>query len=190
MSKLKLKRPSLGTILGFTALVVAVAGNAGASPHRTVRRGDIAPEAVTAKALANGSVTSKKLAKHAVTARKLHEGAGHDGIARACRGDGRGDRAGLGPRRGPWEDTVHATPIPDRDQIAANPEWTASNSERVLCAPGERLLSPGFGFTNIGNREATFLQVLPSASANGVLGLMATNSGGTAAGEIEAFCLK
>jgi hypothetical protein len=51
MSKLKLKRPSLGTILKFTALVVAVVGNANASPtHVIVRRGDIAPGAVTAKA--------------------------------------------------------------------------------------------------------------------------------------------
>jgi hypothetical protein len=31
--------------------------------------------------------------------------------------------------------------------------------------------------------------MLPSPSANGVLGLMATNSGGTAYGEIVALCL-
>lgn len=97
MSKLELKRPSLGTILGFTALVVAVVGNANASPtHVIVRRGDLAPGAVTAKAIAPGAVTSKKLAKGAVTKRKLGKGAVSAAAIRTRRGDGRRDRAGVG----------------------------------------------------------------------------------------------
>jgi mRNA-degrading endonuclease toxin of MazEF toxin-antitoxin module len=191
MSKLKLKRPSLGTVLGFTALVVAVVGNANASPtHVVVKRGDLAPGAVTAKAIAPGAVTSKKLAKGAVTAKKLGKGAvraaaiGPDAVTAAAIAPGSVYGGALG------ETTVHTAPMADLDQVAANPEWTSGNSQPVACAPGEKLLGGGFGFTNPGNREATFLQMLPSPSANGVLGLMATNSGGTAAGEIVALCLK
>lgn len=191
MSKLELKRPSLGTILGFTALVVAVVGNANASPsHVVVRRGDIAPGAVTAKAIAKGAVTSKKLAKGAVTSRKLDKGAvtagaiAPDSVTAAAIAPGSVYGGALG------ETTVHTAPMADLDQVAENGTWTSSNSQPVACAPGEKLLSGGFGFTNPGNREATFLQMLPSPSANGVLGLMATNSGGTATGEILALCLK
>jgi hypothetical protein len=67
MSKPKLKRPAPGTVLGLLALIVALLGTANASSnHITVRRGDIAPGAVTAKAIAKGAVTSKKLAKGAI----------------------------------------------------------------------------------------------------------------------------
>lgn len=191
MSELKLKRPSLGTILGFTALVVAVVGNANASPtHVIVRRGDIAPGAVTAKAIAPGAVTSNKLRKGAVTARKLGKGAVTVGAIRPDAVTSRAIAPGSVYGGALGETTVHSAPMADLDQVAENGTWTSDNSQPVGCAPGEKLLSGGFGFTNPGNREATFLQMLPSPSANGVLGLMATNSGGTAAGEILALCLK
>jgi hypothetical protein len=83
-------------------------------------------------------------------------------------------------------------PIKDIDQVAENGTWTAGNTEVALCAPGERLLSGGFAFTETGNKEVTFLRQLPfvSPQTNGVSGEMATNSGGTAKGEIVALCLK
>jgi hypothetical protein len=42
---------------------------------------------------------------------------------------------------------------------------TSRNSQPVACSPGEKLLGGGFGFTNPGNWEAAFLQMLPSPSA-------------------------
>ena len=83
-------------------------------------------------------------------------------------------------------------PIADLDTVAANPEWTASNTETALCGPGERLLGGGFAFTNPGNREAAWLQAMPviSSEAGGVAGRITTNSGGTAGAEVAAICLR
>jgi hypothetical protein len=89
-------------------------------------------------------------------------------------------------------ETLHVTPIADIDQVASNPEWTAGHTEVALCGPGEALLGVGFASPEPGNREVTWLQARPflSPTGSGVAGRMASNSGGSAKGEVIALCLK
>lgn len=132
----------------------------------------IASGAVTSKALAKGAVGPEALAPDAVTASALAPNSVYGGA--------------LGPV------TIHSAPIADLDQIAHNGEWTTSNSETVLCATGERLLTGGVIFTNPGNREVAIVRSLPisNSSANGYSGQITSDSGGTAAAEVQAICLK
>jgi len=204
IEKVMSRRPSLGAVMGFLALVIALGGVATAEPNRTViKRGDIAPGAVTAKTLAKGAVRAKAIARGAVNSRKLGDGAVNrrvlakeavttrslapSAVTSAAIAPGSVYGAALG------QISIKATPIADIDEVAANPEWTAGNSEVALCAPGEALLGTGFLFTNPGNREVTWLEATPFLSpstGSGVKGRFASNSGGSATGQIMAICLK
>lgn len=204
VEKVMSRRPSLGAVMGFLALVVALGGVATAEPNRTViKRGDIAPGAVTAKTLAKGAVKAKAIARGAVNSRKLADGAVNrrvlakeavtarslapSAVTSAAIAPGSVYGAALG------QISIKATPITDIDEVAANPEWTAGNSEVALCAPGEALLGTGFLFTNPGNRQVTWLEATPFLSpstGSGVKGRFASNSGGSATGQIMAICLK
>lgn len=202
MGKFRLSRPSNGTVLGMIAIVIAVVGTANAAPTKVlVKKGDIAPGAVTAKALANGAVHSKAIAKSAVTSKKLANAA----VNKRVLAKGAVTVAALGPNAvtssalapgsvyggSLGERTIHTTPIADLDQVAANPEWTAGNTEVALCGSGEKLLSAFFGLTELGNREVSFVKVLPTTGVSeGAIGQYASNSGGTSKGEIIALCLK
>jgi hypothetical protein len=90
------------------------------------------------------------------------------------------------------EVTIHETPIKDIDEVAANPEWTAGNTEVAMCGPGERILSAAFAFSNPGNKQVTWLQARPftSPTGDGASGRIASNSGGTAEAQVIALCLK
>lgn len=220
MSKLQPRRHSPGTILGLAALivsvvalVVAVVGVATATPRRVVvRKGEIAPGAVTARALAKGAVHPRALAKRAVHPRALARGAVNSRALATGSVNARALKQGSVRTAALAEDAVTAAqlapgsvyggalgtvsvktkPIADLDAIAANIEWTASNTEVAVCGPGEALLGAGFAFTNPGNREASWLQALPfvSAESKGVSGRITTNSGGAAPAEVAAVCLK
>jgi hypothetical protein len=193
MSKPKLQRPAPGTVLGTLALIVALAGNTGAfagAGHK-ITRADIAKGAVTARALAPGAVHAKALARGAVTSRALAAGAvtaaalAPDAVTASALAPESVYGAALGPV------TTHKTPIADADKSPEAP-WTASNSEVANCAPGERLLSGGVAITNPGNREVGVLEALPfsNSAANGMVGRITSNSGGTAAAEVQAICLR
>lgn len=193
MSKLKAKRPSAGAVLGTLALIVALAGSAEAvSNHTIVRKGDIAKGAVTAKALAAGAVHPKALAKGAVSAAALRKGAvtatalAPDAVSAAAIAPGSVYGGSLGPV------SVHSAGIVDLDSNPANIEWTTSSSVTALCGAGERLLSGGVVFTNPGNKEVAVISSVPfvNGEQNGWVGRITTNSGGTAAAEVQAFCLK
>jgi hypothetical protein len=194
MSKLKLRRPSPGTILGTIALVVAVAGNANAfsSSRVIVRRGDIAKGAVTAKALASGAVHAKALAKGAVTAKALHKEAvmaaalGRDAVTAAALAPGSVYGGALGGV------TVHSSLLSDTDAVAENGMWSVSSAEVALCGSGERLLSGGIVFTSSGNHEIGVITSQPfvNGGSNGWVGAITSNSGGTAKGEVQALCLQ
>jgi hypothetical protein len=213
MRKPQLKRPSPGTALGLLALIVALAGTANAGSKQViVRKGDIAPGAVTASALAKGAVTAKKLRKGAVTAKALRKGAvGATVLADGAVGASALRAAAVGPAAlapnavtapalapgsvyggalGPV--VVHITPIADLDKPSAPDSWTASNTEHAVCAPGERLLTGGVGFTNPGSREVGVIDLRPysTGSTDGVAARITSNSGGTAAAEVQAICLK
>ena len=194
---------ALGAVLGLVALVISLSSSADASPNRAlIHSGDIAPGAVTAKALAPGAVHAKAISKSAVTAKALANGAVNrrvlakgavtensisaDAVTATAIAPGSVYGGALGT------ETIRTTPIADIDQVASNPEWTAGNTEVALCAPGEALLGPGFAFTQPGNREVTWLQAKPflSPTGSGVSGRVASNSGGSAVAEIMAICLK
>ncbi len=209
MGRFELKHPSfgavmgtIGAVLGLAAFIVSLTTNASAlSSHPTVRKGDIAPGAVTAKALAQEAVHPKALAKGAVKSKALAKGAVNarvlaDGVVTAAKlapssvtsqaiAPGSVYGGALRPV------TVRTAPIADLDTVPANPDWTLSNTEAAICAPGERLLGAGFGFTNPGNRQVAFLQAMPysNAQANGVSGLITSNSGGIATALVAAVCL-
>jgi hypothetical protein len=203
MKSIKLKRPSPGMILGLLALIVAPAGNANAFSSRViVRKGDIAKGAVTAKALAAGAVhakalaagavQAKALAKESVSAAALRAGAvtsqslAADSVTAAAIAPGSVYGGALGPV------AVHGAPIADLDAVAENGTWTASNTAIAGCSPGERLLSGGIVFTSAGNHEVGVLEALPfsNGSNTGVVGQITSNSGGSAAAEVQAICLK
>jgi hypothetical protein len=194
MRKPTLKRPSLGTVLGLLALIVAVAGNTGAfagTGHK-VTKSDLAKGAVTSKALGSGAVTAKALAKDSVTAASLKAGSvGAAGLApNAVTASAIAPGSIYGAALGPV--VVHGTPIADLDAVPSNIEWTASNTETASCAAGERLLTGGIVFTNPGNREVGVIESLPfsNASSAGIVGRITSNSGGVATAEVQAICLK
>jgi hypothetical protein len=193
MSRLKLKCPSAGTVLGTLALIVALAGTADAvTNHTIVRKGDIAKGAVTANSLAPGAVHSKALAKGAVSAAALRKGAVNqtalapDAVTAGSIAPGSVYGGSLGAV------TVHSAPIVDKDATEDLSNWTASGTAVALCSPGERVLSGGVVFTNSGNRRVGILQSVPfeNAEATGWAGQITSDSGGTAVAEVQAFCLK
>jgi hypothetical protein len=203
MSKPRLKRPSLGTVLGFTALIVAVVGTANAAPSQTIiRKGDIAKGAVTAKTLAPGAVHSKALFKGSVNANALADGSvtaqaikqgavtggalGPNSVTASAISPGSVYGAALGPVE------IHAVPIADADTVPHNGEWTASNTVKAECGTGERLLTGGIAFANAGNREVGVLASLPftNSTTAGYVGQITSDSGGTAAAQVQAICLK
>lgn len=220
MARTAFKRPNpgtamgaLGLLFGLLALIVALSSSADAgSRHAFVRKGDIAPGAVTANALAKGAVHPKALAKGAVTSRKLASGAVNSrALAKGAVTTGALDKGAVtaaalannavtavaiapgsvyGGALGTL--TTRTVQIADLDAVAENGAWTASNTEAITCAPGERLISGGFVFTNPGNREVAFLQALPfiNGDTQGVTGRFTSNSGGSAVAEVEAVCLK
>jgi hypothetical protein len=131
----------------------------------------LAKDAVNRRVLKKGAVTARAIAANAVTAGAIAPGSVYGGA--------------LGKR------TLHMTPIKDADDVASNPEWTAGDTGSALCGPGEALIGTGFAMTEPGNREVTWLQALPVLSGTGdsVSGRFASNSGGTAEGQIVAVCL-
>jgi hypothetical protein len=172
----------------------------------------IAPGAVRAKALANNAVHSNALAAGAVNARSLANGAvGSTAISTGAVNSKALAAAAVGPSAlasdsvtasalapnsvyggalGPV--STYTAPIADLDKVAHNGEWTSSDTENASCAPGERLLTGGVQFTNPGNREVAIIESLPvsNTSFNGVIGQITSDSGGTAAAEVQAICLK
>jgi len=219
MRKLKEKHHSRDGVLGLAALIVAimalivaVVGVAGAAPTRVVvRKGDIAPGAVTAKSLARGAVTARKIRKRAVTAAKLADGAvqgrslapgavgqqslGSEVVGTAALAKNAVTASQLAPGSvygGSLRDTkVVTTPIADLDPIAHNGEWTPSNTEAALCAPGEKVIGSGFTLNAPGGQAASWLQASPiySGDRQGMVGRISTDAGGTATAAITAVCL-
>jgi hypothetical protein len=215
MSKLRPSNRSLALAalaMSVGAFVMASIAAATATTRVVVRKGDIAPGAVTAKALAKGAVTSAKIRKHAVTAPKVAEAAirstnlaSESVNQRILRKEAVGtvalaNDAVTGAQLAPGSVyagalrklSVQTKPIVDLDQGAHNGEWTESNAETVLCKPGEKLMGPGFGFTESGDHQVTWLQVMPylNGENQGITGRIATDAGGAAKAEIAALCLE
>jgi hypothetical protein len=204
MNPVKLKRPSPGTVLGLLALIVAVAGNANAfsARHVIVRKGDIAKGAVTAKTFAAGAVHARALAPGAVQARALAAGSvsgaalkpgavgagslAPDSVTAAAIAPGAVYGAALGPVE------IHTTPIVDLDVPPELSNWTNSNTEIARCATGERLLSGGIVFTDLGNRRVGIVESLPisNSTENGWAGQITSDANGAAAAEVQVICLK
>jgi hypothetical protein len=208
MRKPKQKRPAPGTVLGLLALMVAIGGTADAatshSPTKTIviRRGQIAKGAVTAGALAKAAVHANALAKDSVHSKALANGAvGPRTLATAAVGAAAlaPDAVGAGALApgavyggALGEVTTHSAPIIDLDAAPENPVWTSSNTVAATCAVGERILSGGVVFTNPGDREVAIIQSTPfsNGTAQGWVGQITSDSGGTATAEVEALCLK
>jgi hypothetical protein len=218
MQMSELRHPTLGTVMGaaalvlaLAALIVALSSSADAARHAFVKKGDIAPGAVTAKTLAHGAVHPKALAKGAVTAPKIKAGAvdtaalakgavtanvlARSSVTAPALAEDSVTSTALAPKSiyaaAFGDETVHTATIKDQDEIAENPIWTASSTGVAICGTGELLMQTGFTFTNLGNRQVSFLEALPvlNSSTNGLKGAFSSNSGGTAEAQIVAHCL-
>jgi hypothetical protein len=186
-------RPNSGTVLGLIAIAIALVGTANAAPRKVVvRKGDIAPGAVTARSIARGAVSAPKLRKGSVTAPKLAAGAvGSQAIAGgAVTSSALAPGSVYGGALG--TETVVVRPIADLDKVAHNGEWTGSDTEVALCGPGEALLGSGFAFATPSNGEAIWTQALPvvNGETKGVGGRLVSDAGGAVSGEVAAICLK
>ncbi|HEX4306445.1 MAG TPA: hypothetical protein VHZ54_10430 [Solirubrobacterales bacterium] len=194
MGKLKRGRPSAGVVLGTLALIVAVAGNAGAfaGTKVIVRKGQIAKGAVTAKTLGAGAVHPKALAPGAVTAAAIKGGAvggaalAPDSVSGGALAPGSVYGGALG------EVTLHSAAIVDIDTVPHNGEWTPSQPAVATCGMGERVLSGGVVFTEPGNGQVGIVTTQPfvNGGAQGWAGRITTDSGGTAKAEAQVLCLK
>lgn len=179
-------------VMAMAAFGVAVSGIASASPKVIVRKGDIAPGAVTAKSIAGGAVTAPKIKKNAVTAPKLAKGS----VTSRTIAGGSVTGAAIAPESvGATqlaEEELVTTPIKDLDTVAHNGEWTASNTETAVCAAGSKVLGGGFAIPSLNNGEATWMQMLPviNGGTNGIQGRLQSDAGGSAPGEVIAICLK
>jgi hypothetical protein len=179
--------------MALLALVIAVAAAANAAPGKVIiRKGDIAPGAVTSKALARGAVTANKIRKGAVTAPKLgkssvtSEAIAGSAVTGPAIAPGSLEAGMLAPI------SVVAKAIPDPDQAPHNGEWTASNEEVAVCGAGEALLGGGFGFSGPSNGQSSLLKMLPviNGQAHGMVGQFMSDAGGAVSGEVLAICLK
>jgi hypothetical protein len=202
----RLRRPSVGAILGLLALIIAVAGNTDAfSAKKTVvivHKGEIAKGAVTAKSLAPSAVRGGAIASGAVHARALAAGA----VGAAAIGSGVVGSSAIAPDAvtagtiAPGSIyggalgavTIHGAPIADSDETADLSTWSASNTVLAACAPGEHVISGGVVVTNAGNRRVGIIQSAPSVNGNsqGWIGQITSDAGGTAIAEVQALCLK
>lgn len=205
------RRPRAATVMSaiamaaaLAALAVSLSGIAGAASKRAalVERGDIAPNAVTSRAIGPGAVHAKDLAASAVTSPKLRTGAVNrrvlkqgsvtpdaiapDAVTAGAIAPGSVYGGALGPR------TLHVTSVKDLDQVAENGTWTAGDTGTSMCGPGEVLLGTGFAMPQPGNREIAWIEMLPflTPTGNGVNGRYTSNSGGTSEGQVVALCLK
>jgi hypothetical protein len=218
MSEFPKGRPDRPTIIATAALMVAIAaliaavgGIAGAAPGKTVVRkvvvrkgmvhkGEIAPGAVTAKAIAHGAISANKIRKEAITAQKLAkasvskealaagavtpEAIAADAVTAGAIAPGSVYGGALGT------ETVVTKPISDLDTLV-DKTWTASNIETALCGVGEVLLGGGIGFTNPGDGEVAVLQMTPylNGPSKGFMGRITSNAAGATA-QVSAICLK
>jgi hypothetical protein len=199
-------------VIALAAFVVSVSGIATASPKVIVRKGDIAPGAVTAKALAKGAVTAPKIQKATITGAKLADGSvtaeqladgsvtssklGAGSVTSPAIAPGAVTAGAIAPGSihgsalGP--ETVVSKSIADLDADPHNGEWTPSNTEAAACGTTGALLGTGFAATTIGNAQVSWLQALPiiNAEFHGVTGRISTDDGGAAVGQVLAICLE
>ncbi len=193
MSKLKMRRPSAGLVLGALALIVAVAGNSGAfaGTKVIVRKGQIEKGAVGAKALAKGAVHPAAIAKGAVGVAALRPGSVNSTVLApdAVTGGAIAPGAVYGGALG--EVTLHSAAIVDAD-LLPDKEWTASKPVMAMCGSGERILSGGVVFTTAADNEIGTIisQPFVNGGSNGWVGAITTNAGGIAKAEVQALCLK
>lgn len=182
-------RPSLGTVLGLMALIVAVVGTASATPTRTIiRKGDLGNGSVTARAIARGAVKSRALAKGAVNEKAVAKSV----IGSSALTPNAVTAAALAPSSvygGALGQTVVRTgAIADLDAVPSNIEWTESNPIVVACSPGERPMSGGVVFTDTGTHEVAITKSGPVE--NGWVGQITSNAGGAAKAEVQVLCLR
>jgi hypothetical protein len=194
MKKIQLRRPSAGVLLGTLALIVAVAGNSGAfaGTKVIVRKGEIAEGAVTAKSLAKGAVHPAAISKGAVGVAALRPGSvgsgtlAPDAVTSGALAPGTVYGGSLG------EVTVHSAAIVDADAVPHNGEWSPSQAAVAMCGSGERVLSGGVVFTEVGDGQVgiTTSQAFVNGGQNGWAGRITTDAGGAAKAEVQALCLK
>ncbi len=178
MPRFKMKRPSTGTVLGFVALIIAVAGNTGAlagTSHK-ITSSEIAKGAITARALAAGAVNSKALAANVVKQRSL---APRAVTARAIA-----------------TGSIHAEvlgPVALRTAVITAPgnsEGTSIASSAAGCVSGQRMLTGGVAITSLVSSHAAIIESQPADDGTAWAGRISSNSTSPTSADIQVVCLK
>jgi len=187
MSQLKRYRPTPAFVVSMIALVFSISGFAAALPGKgTVKRDDLAKNAVTARSIAPGAVGSRALAGSAVTSEKIAPKA-VTGVLLAP-GAVTSDKIAPGAVTGGalGEVVLHSAPIPDPD-TTVDFNWTPAAAVFPKCTGSEQMISGGVGVDN-SNGKAMVYSSKPSTNA--WYGQITSDSGGTAQANAYVLCLK
>jgi hypothetical protein len=180
MRQLKSYRPTAPVVINLVALFIVLGGQAIALAGKSrVKRDDIAPGAVTARALAPRVVTSAKLAAHAVT----DTGLAHHSVA--------GRSIAPGSVHGLKLTGTIGIPaaISDVDPIEDS-HWTSSSGS-ASCPTDMRLLNGGLSITESAFHKAFIESIFPSSSNLSTwVGQISTDTAGASSGELRALCLR
>lgn len=184
MHKLNSYRPTAPVVINLVALFIVLGGQALASGGKArVERDDIAPGAITARALAPRVVTSAKLAAHAVTDAALANQAvsGRSIVPGSVHGPKLTGTIG-----------IPAT-VPDVDPagpMGADGNWTSSGGS-ASCPTDMRLLNGGLSITDSAFHKAFIESIFPSGSnASTWVGTISTDTAGASPGQLFALCLR
>ncbi len=166
------------------------------------RAGLVQVGAVTAKTLAKGAVRAKAISRRRQLAQarrrrgqpaRSRQGGGDGPLTRPQRGHLCGHRTGLGLRRRARVDLDQSDADRRHRRSRRQPRVDRGQQRSRPLRSGRVLLGTGFLFTNPGNRQVTWLEATPFLSpstGSGVKGRFASNSGGSATGQIMAICLR
>jgi len=185
------------------AIFVSLISTASALPgSNTVKKGDIAPGAVTARTIAPGAVRSVAIRDKAVTNAKLASGAidgakltagsvGNAALAKNAVTDVKLAPASVGAAQLKSEHVVTSPSYTDPDTTADTFTWTSSGytGHTASCPQGERLLSGGVA-TGGGNDRGFLQSSLPlGPDVQAWAGGISSDAGGSSPYHVYAVCL-
>jgi hypothetical protein len=180
MSSLKSFRPTAPMVINLIALFIVLGGQAIAlSGKHRIRRGDLAPGAVTGRTLALRAVSTNKLAAHSVSGAALGGGAV----------TGRAINPGVIRGRSLAGTFQIPATVSDLDAIAGL-NWTTSGAT-ATCPSAAKLLGGGVVIQNVTTNGAVVQSTYPSSSnASTWVGEISTDTGGASPALLYAHCLR
>jgi hypothetical protein len=183
LSSIKSYRPTAPIVINLVALLIVLGGQAIALESRqAVKKGDIAPGAVTARDLAPGIVTNTKLGTHAVTGTRL---ANQAVTGRAIKPGSVHGRALAGTFEVP-------AAVPDADPITHENDFAWTSSGGTAACPLDAIrLNGGLSIQDSAAQRAFVQSTYPSSgNAFTWVGEISTDTGGASPAQLFALCLR